>query len=142
MIYGTNGAFAARSTASARARNCRSSGLASGRHAIAKRMAAIATSTLAERAKVQRCMAGCAACAHAQMSGDSGGSAVAIDDGAHGAAISSGPGRYTSPRSVASTRNRVRRHRGDGTLGVATDANPDLLGVRSDGPTERTGALS
>src|SRR5450759_2200863 len=140
MIPGTNGAFAARSTASAKARNWNRSGLASGRHARQKRIAAIASSTLADSTKVQRWISGCAACAQAQMRGDSDGSALGIEEGAHGAAISSAPGRYTSPRSAASTRNRVRRHRGDGTLGVATDANPDLLGVRSDGPTERTGA--
>lgn len=93
MIPGTNGAFAARSTASAKARNWNRSGLASGRHARQTRITAIDSSTLAESAKVQRCMAGCAACVHAQMSGDRGGSALAIEEGAHGAAISSGPGQ-------------------------------------------------
>lgn len=78
-------------------------------------MTAIAWSTTAETAKVQRCGSGSAACAHAQASGDRGGGELTSDDGIQGAASSSPPGTYTAPRGTASTRNSVRRHRPEST---------------------------
>ena len=56
-------------------------------------MRAIASSTTAESANVQRWRSGTAAWPSAQMSGDRGGSAVAVEDGGPAAASSGAPGR-------------------------------------------------